>query len=140
MKVVSRCLLFAALLALVLGIPLSAAEPPEKVVIDSGTGTKGAVVLNHKEHSQRPGVACTKCHHTMKDASDVSSIKKCTSCHNPDPAFTAPEGQAAAAKTVFHSLCMTCHKEYNEKEQKNAPVKCSGCHAEAAAPAAGAAK
>ena len=140
MKFASRCLLLAGVLALVLGIPLSAAEPPEKTTIDTGTGTKGAVAFKHKEHSQRPGVACNKCHHTMKDASDVSSIKKCTSCHNPDPAFAAPEGQAGTAKAAFHSLCTTCHKAANEKEQKNAPVKCSGCHAEAPAPAAGAAK
>jgi predicted CXXCH cytochrome family protein len=73
----------------------------------------------HRQHQE--AYACTACHHA-KD--EIMVIDKCASCHTKD--ISNPD--VNSYKKAAHKLCKDCHKEVN-KAGKEAPIKCSGCHA-----------
>jgi hypothetical protein len=69
----------------------------------------GVVTFDHTAHKSR-GESCKTCHHT-------GTYESCKTCHDGE--------KAPAAKTVYHKVCIDCHKTdavaLNDK-------KCTGCH------------
>ena len=76
----------------------------------------------HRQHQE--AYSCTACHHA-KD--EIMVIDKCVSCHTKD----ISNSDVNSFKKAAHKLCKDCHKKVNE-EGKDAPIKCSGCHAKKA--------
>ena len=72
----------------------------------------------HRQHQDSYG--CTVCHHA-KD--EVMVIDKCAGCHTID----ISNSDVNSYKKAAHKLCKDCHKVVN-KDDKDAPIKCSGCH------------
>ncbi|MBU1275788.1 MAG: cytochrome c family protein [Proteobacteria bacterium] len=86
--------------------------------------TKSAVEFTHKKHSVDHKLACTECHHVLKDGKNVfkdgDKVQKCSACH------TSPvknQGKLLSAKNAFHKNCKDCHKA-----AKKGPAKCNECH------------
>lgn len=73
----------------------------------------------HRQHQE--AFSCTFCHHA-KD--EVMVIDKCAKCHTKK----ISNADVNSYKKAAHKLCKNCHKAMN-KEDKKAPIKCSGCHA-----------
>jgi uncharacterized ParB-like nuclease family protein len=95
------------------------AAAPEKIVLNAKLGN---VAFSHKVHAETMKIACTTCHHGLKEGEIPA---KCGSCHGVDV-------KALKAQDAFHTLCSKgCHKKENEANKKNAPVKCIGCHVKA---------
>jgi hypothetical protein len=118
------------------------------------TGRRGLVLFDHKKHEavfnpdpafphKAPaGVACTGCHHTVKDVTVRAQFQKCTACHKDEGNATNPddrEGYDLNSRDAFHRLCISCHKSSNFKTS-NARFtnvgfsKCSECHDKQADP------
>lgn len=119
-------------------------------------GRRGLVLFDHKKHEAvinpdpayphkaRPGVACTGCHHSVKDLSDARQFQKCTACHrdegnpqNPDDR----EGYDLNSREIFHRACIGCHRASNVRASNDrftnvSFTKCSECHDRDAAPVA----
>ena len=76
----------------------------------------------HRQHQE--AYSCTACHHA-KD--EIMVIGKCASCHTKD----ISNADLNSFKKAAHKLCKDCHKKVNE-EGRDAPIKCSGCHAKKA--------
>ena len=104
---------FLAFILVVAGSLFAAA--PESVVL---TAKNGNVTFPHKAHAETLKIACTSCHHGLKEGETPA---KCGSCHGVDA--KAPKTQDA-----FHKTCQGCHKTENEKNAKKAPTKCTECH------------
>lgn len=121
------------------------------VRLDLG-GQRGLVLFDHKRHEavvnpdptyphKAPaGLACTGCHHTVKDVTELREFQKCASCHKTegDPANPDDkEGIDLSAREAFHRLCISCHRA-SEVRASNARftnvafTKCSECHDRAA--------
>ena len=94
------------------------AAAPEKVVLNAKPGN---VTFPHKVHAETMKIACTACHHGLKEGETPA---KCSSCHGVD-------AKAPKAQDAFHKTCQGCHKKENEANKKNAPVKCTQCHVKA---------
>ena len=75
----------------------------------------------HRQHQD--SYACTACHHA-KD--EIMVIDKCASCHTKE----ISNADVNSYKKAAHKLCKDCHKMVNkdDKDDKDAPIKCSGCH------------
>ena len=73
----------------------------------------------HRQHQE--AYPCTACHHA-KD--EIMVIAKCAGCHTKN--ISNPD--VNSYKKAAHKLCNDCHKEVNDAG-KDAPIKCSGCHA-----------
>ncbi|NLI80541.1 MAG: cytochrome c3 family protein [Deltaproteobacteria bacterium] len=101
------------------------------------TPTKAAVKFTHKKHSEDYKIACTECHHVVKDGKNVwkegDPVEKCEKCHN-EPTVQGekklpPEQQKLNLKLAFHNNCQECHKKHKkEKPDTTAPVTCAQCH------------
>src|SRR5215216_2895349 len=112
------------------------------------TGRRGLVLFDHKKHEavfnpdanfphKAPaGVACTGCHHTVKEVTDRAQFQKCSACHKDEGNPTNPddrEGYDLNSREAFHRLCISCHKASNFTTS-NARftnvgfTKCSECH------------
>jgi hypothetical protein len=81
----------------------------------------------HKKHQET--IKCEECHHTMmadgkKGPYVAGQEKRCESCHNKDFKNT----ELNSLKAVGHARCKECHKKMEAAGNKNAPVKCTGCH------------
>lgn len=100
---------------LILAGSLLAADAPESIKL---TAKNGDVTFPHKAHAETLKIACTSCHHGLKEGETPA---KCGSCHGVDA--NAPKVQDA-----FHKTCQGCHKDENAKNAKKAPVKCTECH------------
>jgi len=122
--------LFLIILALLvvssLAVSLKAVAGEEKAAVCSGPddlvlpASNGDVAFPHKKHVDEFGVACTTCHHTVKEG---ETPKSCSSegCHS--------EASEPKTRDAFHQQCYKgCHKEKNRDEGKAAPTKCSQCH------------
>jgi hypothetical protein len=122
-------LLFIGLFFLATGV-LTAAEPPEKIVINNKGYTKdqkGPVNFNHLKHSKDYKAACTECHHEYKDGKNIwkegDAVKKCVSCHDPEKT----QDKIPKLQTAFHTNCKDCHKKSGKDTAPS--TKCNDCHA-----------
>lgn len=103
----------------------SANSGPEEIVLKTAKARKPAL-FPHKKHQDM--YECATCHHT-KDAAGkqgpyvAGEEKKCESCHNKDMA----NNKLNSFKSAAHARCKECHKKA-QKEGKDAPTKCTGCH------------
>jgi len=117
-------MVFATMLV-ISGISVAAGNGPEEITLQTAEAKKPAK-FPHKKHQAT--IKCDVCHHT-KDASGkkgpyvAGQEKKCETCHNKDMA----NPELNSLKGVGHARCKECHKQM-EKEGKNAPTKCTGCH------------
>lgn len=136
------CGFMAALLVLAVTLVVVAADqqPPESVTIKAGiwpSPTKAAVQYPHKKHAEEMKIACTECHHLMKDGKNVwkqgDPVKKCETCHT-EPTIEgeknlSPDQQKINLKLAYHENCQGCHKaEKKNKPDTKAPIVCTGCH------------
>ena len=104
-------------------------KPPKEVKIYSEAfkdHKKGPVLLKHEEHAVNHKIACTECHHVIKDGKNVwkegDPVQKCSACHDPDE----KKGNVDKLQNAYHKNCQGCHKELKGKE---APYKkCNDCH------------
>ncbi len=105
--------LTALAVALVFGIGVAVAAPPDKVVIKEIQKMKGPVPFDHKAHT---GIAknCKECHH----ADAAGKEQMCAKCHT-----AKAEGKKVSLKDAFHNQCKDCHVK-----GKKGPTKCDGCH------------
>ena len=118
--------MFTGFLFLTVGA-LIAADCPDKVEIENKgyqKDKKGPVILSHKKHHDDYKVACTECHHEIKDGKNVwkegNPVKKCSECHNP----LKKEGKVMKLQNAYHRNCKNCHKEVIAKDaNKKAPYK-----------------
>ncbi len=107
-----------------------AADFPNDITISNDgykKDIKTPVNFSHMIHSTDYGIDCTECHHNYEDGQNVwqngDPVKKCVECHDPN----TNQGNAKKLMMAFHDNCQKCHKDQN-KEGKNAPVKCDDCH------------
>lgn len=122
-SVIAAMALFIAMMAS--GVSFAANSGPEEITLQTAEAKKPAH-FPHKKHQET--IKCEVCHHTMdatgkKGPYVEGQEKKCATCHNKD--FANPE--LNSLKAVGHARCKECHKKM-EKEGKNAPTKCTGCH------------
>ena len=105
--------LTALAIALVFGLGVAIAAPPDKLVIKEHSKTKGPVPFDHKAHA---GLVkdCKACHHM--DA--AGKEQKCANCHG-----EKTEGKKISSKEAFHKQCKDCHTK-----AKKGPTKCDACH------------
>ncbi|HEV8485737.1 MAG TPA: cytochrome c3 family protein [Blastocatellia bacterium] len=117
-------------------------------------GRRGLVLFDHKKHEalidpdpsfphKTPaGVACTGCHHSVKDITIAAQFQKCSACHktegNPDNPEDR-EGYDLNSREIFHRLCIGCHRASNVKASNDrfsnvSFTKCSECHDRGAPP------
>ena len=119
-------IILAILFVCTIAVSVKIIAEEEKAAVCSGAddivlpASNGEVAFPHKKHADEYGVACTACHHTVKEG---ETPKSCTAegCHS--------EASEPKAKDAFHQQCYKgCHKTKNTDEGKAAPTKCSGCH------------
>jgi|OpeIllAssembly_1097287.scaffolds.fasta_scaffold415981_2 hypothetical protein len=104
------------------------------------TPTKGPMApFTHKKHAEDYKIACTECHHVMKDGKNVwkqgDAVQKCEACHN-EPTITGemklpPDKQKLNLKIAFHKNCQGCHQDLKKKDPAKyakIPVTCAQCH------------
>ncbi|MBE0604338.1 MAG: cytochrome c3 family protein [Deltaproteobacteria bacterium] len=105
--------LTALAVALVFGIGVAVAAPPDKMEIKEIQKVKAPVAFDHKAHT---GIAkdCKTCHH----ADAAGKEQKCSKCHT-----DKTEGKKLSLKEAFHKQCKDCHTK-----QAKGPTKCDGCH------------
>jgi hypothetical protein len=106
---------FTALVAaLIFGLGVAVAAPPDKMVIKEISKMKGPVAFDHKAHT---GLAksCQECHH----ADAAGKEQKCSKCH-----VDKTDGKKLSLKDAFHKQCKDCHTK-----SAKGPTKCDGCHA-----------
>lgn len=117
------------------------------------SGRRGPVFFDHKKHESvfnpdpafphkaRPGLACIGCHHTVKEVTDISGFRKCSSCHKSEGDPANPDdrdGYDLNAREVFHRLCISCHRASrlrasNERFANATFTRCGECHDKGAA-------
>lgn len=107
------------------GVSYAANPGPEDITLQTADAKKPAH-FPHKKHQET--IKCEECHHTMdatgkKGPYVEGQEKKCETCHNKDFA----NAELNSLKAIGHARCKGCHKQM-EKEGKNAPTKCTGCH------------
>lgn len=111
-------------------------------------GRRGLVLFDHKKHEAlinpdasfrhkaREGLACTGCHHTVTEVTNLQQFQKCSACHkdlaNPDNPDDS-EGYDLNSREVFHRLCISCHRAQpqptsNDRFQNVRFDKCGQCH------------
>ncbi len=120
--------IFTALVFLGVGV-LTAASVPDEIMIENKgykSDKKGPVKFTHKKHAADHKLACTECHHEIKDGKNVwkdsDPVKKCSSCHDPEK----KQGNVDKLQQAYHKNCQGCHKE---KYADKAPYKkCNDCH------------
>lgn len=105
-----KSLMLSLALALVAGMfvvgnTIAQDKGPADITLKTAEAKKPAV-FPHAKH-QAGGIQCDTCHKDKNFPAD----KKWT-------------------KDAGHALCKDCHAKM-EKEGKNAPTKCNGCHSEA---------
>src|SRR5262249_22689959 len=64
-------------------------------------------------HTPTTGVACTGCHHTVKQVTDAEQFQKCSACHKGEGDADNPddkEGYDLNAREIFHRSCIGCHR------------------------------
>jgi hypothetical protein len=110
-----------------LAVAFAAEKPPEVVVLKGPT--KGAVKFTHKKHAEEMKIACTECHHVIKDGKNVwkegDPVQKCETCHKLE---AKPGEKPMSLKEAFHQNCWKgCHVE-EKKAGKKAPTMCNQCH------------
>lgn len=119
-----------------------ATDAPENITMDNpvfAKHKKALVTLSHKKHAAEYKVACTDCHHVIKEGKNVwkegDAVQKCTECHKE---AKAPSGKDAPKLSkaekikdfyydAIHENCVGCHKA-EKKKGKNAPSTCKDCH------------
>lgn len=122
-------------LFLSVGILVAADVPVEVVLENKGyvKDKKGPVKFSHKKHSADYKIACTECHHVIKDGKNVwkegDPVKKCSTCHNPEK----KEGDVMKLQNAYHRNCKNCHKALLKAGKPTGPFKkCNDCHAKKA--------
>lgn len=136
--------------------PVEQAQPQAQTipVRFDAAGRRGLVLFDHKKHEAAfnpdsafphkapAGVACTGCHHTVKEVTVRAQFQKCSACHQDEGNPANPddrEGYDLNSREAFHRLCISCHKASNFKAS-NARftnigfTKCSECHDRQAEP------
>jgi len=111
---------------------LVAADAPDEVMIDNkgyAKDTNGPVKFTHKKHTVDFKIACTECHHVIKDGKNVwkegDKVQKCSECHNPEK----KEGDVLKLNAAYHKNCKDCHKALQEAGKPTGPFKkCNDCH------------
>lgn len=135
------CGIAAALVVLVAAfVTVGAQQAPDNITIKAAlwpTPTKAPVELTHKKHAEDYKIACTECHHVMKDGKNVwkqgDPVEKCDKCHN-EPTIQGekklpPDQQKLNLKIAFHDNCLGCHQKLKkDKPDTKAPVTCTQCH------------
>jgi hypothetical protein len=153
--------LYGLALAIAMCLPARSLASPDapqmnfQMPLDT-TGRRGLVLFNHKthealinpdqtfKHKAQANIACTGCHHSVKEITEYRQFQKCSDCHkneanpaNPDDA----EGIDLNAREIYHRLCISCHRatefrasNYRIKESKF--TRCGECHDKDASPVA----
>jgi hypothetical protein len=111
---------------------LVATNVPDEMSINStvyDSDKKGPVKFTHKKHNVDYKVACTDCHHVIKDGKNVykegDPTQKCCECHDP----VKSEGKVKKLMLAFHKNCQGCHKDLEKAGKKTGPTrKCNDCH------------
>jgi len=112
-------------------------KAPESITMNHAvfkTHKKPLVTFNHKKHHEDYHLACTVCHHVIKDGKNIwkqgDPVKKCTECHQ----GTKAKGKMPKAEKIkgyyynaIHENCVGCHKA-EKKKGKKAPTACKDCH------------
>jgi len=80
----------------------------------------GPVRFSHKRHATLID-DCTKCHHYRPKDESMPETTRCSACHQ--DSFNPDRPERLGLKAAFHQQCTECHKE-----ERNAPVTCTGCH------------
>ena len=106
-------ILTALAVALVFGIGVALAAPPDKMVIKEMQKVKGPVAFDHKAHAAL-AKDCKACHH----ADAAGKEQKCSKCH-----ADKTEGKKLSLKEAFHKMCKDCHTK-----MAKGPAKCDECH------------
>jgi cytochrome c553 len=103
--------------------------------------TKALVMFSHKKHNVDYKIACTDCHHVIKDGKNVwkegDEVQKCDACHGeakPPTGKDAPKlSKAEKIKkyhySAIHENCAGCHKANKKKGmERPGPTSCKECH------------
>jgi hypothetical protein len=91
---------------------------PAEITLQTESAKKPAL-FPHRQHQET--YSCTVCHHVKNE---VMVIDRCDACHTLD--ISNPD--VNSYKKAAHKMCKDCHKRVNSEEDKDAPIKCSGCH------------
>lgn len=84
---------------------------------------------------ERPGVAFP---HDLHAQALKKMQKDCTACHLPEPEKNRlslkfqriKDGSKSEVSDIYHSKCITCHKQMALTGEKSGPVTCGECHRE----------
>jgi len=125
MKIATITAVGACFTMLAVSASFAANAGPAEITLQTAAATKPAK-FPHKKHQDL--YKCEECHHTKtadgkKGPYVAGEEKKCETCHNKDFANV----ELNSLKGVGHAKCKECHKKM-EKEGKNSPTKCTGCH------------
>jgi hypothetical protein len=133
-------ILIAFVVAVGAFLAIAAEKAPDTVDFKTSvwpTPTKSNVAFTHKKHSEEYKVACTQCHHVMKDGKNTwkegDAVERCDKCHTEatiqGEKKLPPDQQKLNLKLAFHNQCIPCHqKEKKAKADTKAPVTCAQCH------------
>ncbi|MEW6130701.1 MAG: cytochrome c3 family protein [Acidobacteriota bacterium] len=111
-------------------------------------GKRGLVLFNHKKHEAlinadqtfkhkaQPNVACTGCHHSVKEITQAKQFQKCSSCHKNEANAANPDdsdGIDLNAREIYHRLCISCHRASNFRASNyrirdSKFTRCGECH------------
>ncbi len=141
---------FITLLAVtLLGSMASAADMPDRVIIDSMSEMFEAVEFDHTMHTEL-GEDCSACHHhttgtgttderciSCHATSDEVATVACRDCHIEAPFSSEHINQKSqdaytfhidspGLKAAYHWNCLGCH------EEMDGPTECADCHARTA--------
>jgi hypothetical protein len=132
-------IVLTALLFVTVGV-LTAADVPDDITINSEgykKDKKGPVAFSHAKHAGDYKVACTECHHVIKDGKNCwkegDPVQKCSECHNPLKTEAKKAG-IMKLQNAYHKNCKDCHKALvtDGKSDKAPFKKCNQCHAKKA--------
>jgi cytochrome c553 len=120
---------------------------PDTITMESKlfpTHKKTLVNFTHTKHNVDYKIACTDCHHVIKDGKNTwkegDAVQKCAECHKEAKAPTGADApklsKAEKIKTYYYSAihenCVGCHKELKKAAKPTGPTTCAKCHPKAA--------
>jgi hypothetical protein len=124
---------------------------PDTITMESKlfpTHKKSLVNFAHTKHKVDYKIACTDCHHVIKDGKNTwkegDAVQKCDAegCHAKAKAPKAKEGEKKLTRlekaklgyyySAIHENCVGCHKELKAAAKPTGPTTCSKCHPKAA--------
>ena len=103
------------------------APAPDTVVMEGSP--VGTVTFSHAEHQTMTD--CVACHHESRPEKPATDqFQPCDDCHtkSPSPPMTTSLRDAFHDVRAQAGVCIDCHKNEEQPDAAQAPVRCNACH------------